>query len=385
MKIKTDFVSRRARQLKQEGLRDLGEAVAEARRAAELTRYQLSERIGMNPDKGASKLAMLELGRGDYIPVNVTVRALAEVLGIEGTRLETHLYLATEFARRLDDEEVLRRRAARTVALCHHEDVFTKNLRRLYEHADQILDTPEWSNARVLTSGCSIAYFGGEVWSLSTVLACWRRGDLYLSCPECGSEFYVYFAGGSPLSGRNSLLGYCVECETTRTTTVPEEIGLTRFVAPAREFQRQLDEAVGQTVASLEQVVQALGGDVPDVVIRDADENHVATWSPVTSTINSADGTMLLAQVNRGDPRAASSSGRWSRRCEPVRQGGRLRIGDLRTLAGPWRGNVLVIHDDAGRVYEVHPGYVQHGMDVVAWIESPVPIEVAAWVIENLG
>ena len=379
------FVSRRAQQLQDEALRDLGEAVAEARRAAGLNRCQLAERIGMNPQKGSSKLAMLELGRGDYIPARPTVRALAEVLRVEGSRLENHLDLMA-YARRLNGEEVLRRRAANTAALCHHEEVFTKNLKLLYDHADEIMDTPEWANARVLTSGCSIAYFGGEVWSLGTLVSCWRCGDLYLSCPKCGAEFFIYFVGGSPLSGRNQFLGYCRECEVVRTAHVPEVVGLTRFAAPARDLQRRLDETVAQSIVSLEQVVHALGGDVPDVVIKDADENHVATWSPATATINSPDGTAILAQVGRGDPRAATAAAwRWASHHEPVRQRSRLRLGDLRTLTGPWRGDVLEIQDNAGHAYSAHPGYVLHGMDAVAWFESHVPVEVAAWAIENVG
>lgn len=161
-------------------------------------------------------------------------------------------------------------------------------------------------------------------------------------------------------------------------------MGLTRFVAPAREHQRRFDEMAGQSsLVTLEQVVHALGGDVPDVVIRDANENHVATWSPATATINSVDETMILSQVGRGDPQAASSA-RWSSRHEPVRQGGRLRFGDLRTLAGPWRGDVIEFERTTGERYELHPGFILRGMDVVAWFEAPVPVDVAAWVVENM-
>jgi len=56
-----------------------------------------------------------------------------------------------------------------------------------------------------------LAYIGGGTPPIGLLVAAWRDQHLTLPC-VCGGTTYLWFASGSPLSGRHSLTGACPSC-----------------------------------------------------------------------------------------------------------------------------------------------------------------------------
>lgn len=83
-----------------------------------------------------------------------------------------------------------------------------------WERRGTILAMPEIYGVRPLFSGLSLAYIGGGPLSLGALFRLWGMGRWTAVCPECGGEAFIYFAGGSPLSGANRCEAYCTDCGT---------------------------------------------------------------------------------------------------------------------------------------------------------------------------
>lgn len=62
---------------------------------------------------------------------------------------------------------------------------------------------------------CSWPYLAGDgPLSLGVLLLGWRSEMLVEQCSACGDKLYLYSIAGSPLSGKNSFVGYCLNCNT---------------------------------------------------------------------------------------------------------------------------------------------------------------------------
>ncbi|MFH2010045.1 MAG: helix-turn-helix transcriptional regulator [bacterium] len=370
------FVSRRAEALVRGARRALGELVGEARTAAGLSRREVAERMGYrNLDKGTARVASWEQGRdmvrGDRIRVLAQALSLDEELLREVSQQE-------RYGQHLDARAGAERRAANAIALQAHEECFAENLTFLLSRAAAILDFPPWSCARVLGAGCSIALFGGEHFSLGVLLRSWRAGDLTLPCPCCAGSLRVYWVSGSPLSGAHQALGACGSTGKIHPARIPRRVGLTRFVEPARRRQRA---AAPPSLVTVEEILAALGAPVPEVRILGHTRSRLATWSPRSRRITDAAGN-IVAQL---EPTSHAASALWLRRVGPGRTGGSLVVGALQPFSvGAWQGDVLQLTDSQGRRWTAHPGTLA-GPDgrVVAWMDSPVPAAVCAWLIDQ--
>ena len=382
MKNNTDFISRRATRLRGEARQGLGEVLVTARRELGKTRPEVARAMGYrNVDKGSSQLAMWELGRD--VPRGDRPQVLANALGIDVDTLIGFLDLE-EYAVDLNDEELLRRRAANSIALAAHEDVFIRHIPLLLDNADKIFDNVLWAGAKVLAAGCSVSMFGGEHYSLRTLLESWHDGDLRLPCPTCGEHIYAYWCSGSPFSNRSSVLGYCPNCRDMQSTQVPNEIGLTRFLQGSRRRQREQTERGELAFTSMEQVVASLGGDVAVFQVRKARSGKTFYWNPGTNFIDNGNGTVLADLNNIGT--GVHSDSNWTRLYDRIPSSSNLAIGDLLRLgAGVWQGDTVVLRDRDARQFVVRPGYLE-GPDqqVVAWFDGVVPAAVAMFLLENI-
>ena len=76
----------------------------------------------------------------------------------------------------------------------------------------KILESPEIYKIYPLFAGLSLAYIGGGPLSLGMLFRLWSEGLWAAPCPECGGKAFIYFAGGSPLSGMNRWTAHCMGC-----------------------------------------------------------------------------------------------------------------------------------------------------------------------------
>lgn len=89
---------------------------------------------------------------------------------------------------------------------------FFGSFARFWEKRAEIAARPEIYGITPLFSGLSLAYAGGGPLSLGMLLELWAAGEWRVPCPGCGGEAFIYFAGGSPLSGMNGYAAQCPNC-----------------------------------------------------------------------------------------------------------------------------------------------------------------------------
>lgn len=94
----------------------------------------------------------------------------------------------------------------------HDLEVFKENLKLILDNEERILQKPQLFHVRLhglhfgsTTTGCTNLPIG-------VLLKLWREGHWRTRCMECGGNVYIFQAGGSLLSGRNSYSGCCLDC-----------------------------------------------------------------------------------------------------------------------------------------------------------------------------
>lgn len=103
-------------------------------------------------------------------------------------------------------EETRALRAARDM------DYLFGSFGQFWERRRKILCMPEIYGIYPLFSGLSLAYAGGGPLSLGMLLELWNAGEWRVPCTNCGGASFIYFAGGSPLSGMNGYAARCPAC-----------------------------------------------------------------------------------------------------------------------------------------------------------------------------
>lgn len=62
-----------------------------------------------------------------------------------------------------------------------------------------------------------MAYVGTFNFPLGVLVALWKYGEWTADCPHCGAGAYIFYAGGSPLSGMHSYRAICPACRACST------------------------------------------------------------------------------------------------------------------------------------------------------------------------
>lgn len=119
-----------------------------------------------------------------------------------------------------------------------------------WDMRNKIFTTPEIYKIYPLFSGLSLAYVGGGSLSLGMLFRLWDEGLWIAPCPECDGKSYIYFVGGSPLSGINRWTAHCMGCGANIVGSVPKFHELWR---PAKAL---IDEAARVNHFSKEETPQ---------------------------------------------------------------------------------------------------------------------------------
>ena len=148
-----------------------------------------------------------------------------------------------------------------------HGLVLRERLGQILEHRATILDTPPLWMSKPYNGALGLAYIGGGQPPVGLLLEAWERGELKLPC-DCGGKIHVWFASGSPLSGRHSLSGGCPSC---RKSSQPTLVGSGRstggFIGPVMQgYDRSLLVDEHKSALPFELIDKFVEGH--DVVVR---------------------------------------------------------------------------------------------------------------------
>lgn len=112
-----------------------------------------------------------------------------------------------------DDHREQNRKRKHDRAEARDLNYFSRHIPFLLTHRDRIISRKEYYNVKSDRFGCSFAYTGRSApVTLGELLCHYADGAMKEPCPRCGSQSYVYFACGSPLSGTNIYHAACPKC-----------------------------------------------------------------------------------------------------------------------------------------------------------------------------
>ena len=114
-----------------------------------------------------------------------------------------------------EDETAAKRGARDRDYLFNRFEWFWDMRGKIFEHQEIYRIYP-------LFAGLSLAYVGGGPLSLGMLFRLWSEGLWIATCPECGGKAYIYFAGGSPLSGMNRWTAHCMGCGANIAGSAPK-------------------------------------------------------------------------------------------------------------------------------------------------------------------
>ncbi len=91
---------------------------------------------------------------------------------------------------------------------------FVESLPLLMRHYKEIVTIPRYYFSPALNSYVDSAFVGRRRKELviGELLELWLNNKWKAVCPRCGGSVYITNIAGSPLSGRGSAWGYCVDC-----------------------------------------------------------------------------------------------------------------------------------------------------------------------------
>lgn len=93
-------------------------------------------------------------------------------------------------------------------------DLLTKNFQLIYDHAELIVNTPEYFYCQLEVARLGLMHIGGGCLPLGVLLLLWKEGEFIDKCTSCGHDVYICEACGSPLSGSFIWWGVCPKCES---------------------------------------------------------------------------------------------------------------------------------------------------------------------------
>jgi hypothetical protein len=300
-----------------------------------------------NLDKGCARIAHWEKGakplRGDRPKV------LAQALDLPPTAL-------TDLVNR---EEEIQAEAALADATrkAHDAGVIQKEIEALATQVDGLLGSLESlqrvdaaMNARVLGAAYAGAFIGAGAVSMGALLRAWWHGAWTLPCDCCGQTTYVYKASGSPLSGANTVYGFCRQNPTPRRIFLPAKMTFLQFLRDGMDQGIGVGPDASAACWSLGDVLASVGLGGDDVRILRPSGAPVAVWSDQRQrlTLEGASTPVYFPRIPPSDQAPDASEPQWRSTHGPARQGGRVVIGALTPLRfGAWRGDRLDLSDGA--------------------------------------
>lgn len=100
--------------------------------------------------------------------------------------------------------------------------LFFQDIELLVEHADEIIERPEYFHCPLAFAYCGWPYVGGGgPLAVGHLLIGWREGYLIDECSRCGGALLIFRFAGSPLSGGNWHRGFCRSCARTDRGSAP--------------------------------------------------------------------------------------------------------------------------------------------------------------------
>jgi len=97
-------------------------------------------------------------------------------------------------------------------------NLFVENFDLILRHADHIKNTPSLFFSSFKCAFISVAFLGHHQAGIGHLLTLWENEILLGTCKLCKNTLFIFSAGGSPLSGRNSCQGICVACRKVQKT-----------------------------------------------------------------------------------------------------------------------------------------------------------------------
>lgn len=93
--------------------------------------------------------------------------------------------------------------------------LFCDNLGLILANADLVFKRPEFFYIRHSWMLIGAAYLGSKYIPLGVLLKLWQGDSWIGECPQCAGRAYIYYAGGSPLSGSHQADAVCSSCRET--------------------------------------------------------------------------------------------------------------------------------------------------------------------------
>jgi hypothetical protein len=119
--------------------------------------------------------------------------------------------------------------------------LFISNFRLIQKFTDFIIGTPEYFHILMKNLIVGSTLTGGDYVPLGIWLLLWKDGLMISHCPQCDAEAYIFQAGGSLLSGRNSYTALCPACTRTFNGSAPSFGSL---FSPVREKKEEYPNKV---------------------------------------------------------------------------------------------------------------------------------------------
>ncbi len=235
----------------------LGETLRRARQRLGWSRLTLAEHMGyQKPQRGAAKIAAWEQGRA--LPRGDRPEVLERTLGLAEATLGVQVAAAHQVQSQQHRDQHRRRRWD-LMAVDRQLHTLRRQCAFLLPRRHAIEQRPDWFDARVLGAGVGVAYLGGGPLRLGDLLALWARDDFTVPSPCCDAALRLYYAAGSPLSGRNTVAGFCEGCLVEHHLRLDRDPPFVDLFRPA--LARVRAHSTQPSLLILEDVVRELGGE----------------------------------------------------------------------------------------------------------------------------
>ncbi len=155
-------------------------------------------------------------------------------------------------------------------SLLNDEEILSHNLQAILDNAEIILSTPEFFYCQPEMAHLGVCWIGGGPIPLGVLVKLWKDGKLILTCPHCNGSLYVFQAGGSPLSGRNSCRGCCIACNESYSVFTKQFGGLWHPIIELMKRHENKPEILKGKHPVFSWSKGLVGESVPDTIIKDS-------------------------------------------------------------------------------------------------------------------
>ena len=250
-----------------------------------------------------------------------------------------------------------------------------ENHKRLLQQVDEILETPNLSQIPIHGQHMGMMYVGGAVnMILGGLLSMWSEGLFQTE------RHYLLRGGGSPLSGRQTFVGFEKEEPHSVESLTSVYRPLAPSLGPLMQHVRQLKTEY--SVWSLSQYLAVLGVDVPSVEIH-TEDGLLGMYTPKNASLelsNSSEwgeGVTQFPLLRKDLKTQIKPSFSTSTVYGPSKEKGRLVVGNILTgQMGAWKGERWSFEGNSGS-WTLRPGQIcLNEIPLIYW-ERDLPSLVA--------